>query len=456
MRSCQNRALENRRSLWGGGQGEPLQALALCMIVMAAMGFSAGVAIAMTDPDWTGTTPTNISQSDTDEARQPAVAVGPSGQIVAVWRDRSQGGSWPNIYAANLSHQQSPELVSETRAKSQLPDVVILDGRVYIAWTDEGSTNESTTFRVYEAELGGSRRLVPIPMADAPSGIATAPRLAVGRDTLHIVFNAVNVEAKGSHIYYSSRDLDNTTWSEASRVHTFPDGSLSWFPALAVNSEEDELHVVWERVSNVGRGVWYSHGSPSGSDVSWTTPRQLSTDNIPSLKPDIAVSSGGDIHVVWGEAGGEKNSYYVRYCRYDPGQKRCSESKRIDTDRVFINQINPTEPSPRLALWETQSEVRLCVTWHGFRTGDAEDALVSCSRDGGETWERPRTMSAFPAAAAEGQDPSIRPSLVFDASGTLHGVWQQRVDIVSAQPYYEIYYARATNCVFLPLVIRHG
>jgi hypothetical protein len=65
-------------------------------------------------------------------------------------------------------------------------------------------------------------------------------------------------------------------------------------------------------------------------------------------------------------------------------------------------------------------------------------------------------MSPLPQGVAGSVDISIWPSIFFDGSGTLHGVWQQRVDIVSAESYYEIYYAHAMNRVFLPLTIRNG
>jgi hypothetical protein len=199
-------------------------------------------------------------------------------------------------------------------------------------------------------------------------------------------------------------------------------------------------------------------GTATGSDVSWSSPIQLSSQTT-SVKPDLAASSDGNVHLVWGEAESEQTSaaYYVRYCRYDPGQDSCSESKRVDAQPVYVNEISPTESSPRLTLWEDGGQVHLCVSWHGFRKGEtAEDALVSCSEDGGKTWQPARTMSPLPDGVAASADISIWPSIVFDPHGTLHGVWQQRVEIVSAEPYYETYYAHSMNRVFLPLTIRNG
>jgi hypothetical protein len=337
--------------------------------------------------------------------------------------------------------------VLETVAKSQLPDVVVAEGRIFVAWSEESDK----TFTIHEAELGSDSRSIPIPETDAPSDISTGPRLAAGPDRLHVVFNAGQQD---SHIFHSSRH-PGAAWPEATRIYASPEGSLSWFPALAVSPDGEDLHVVWERLSAEGRSVWYMYGTAAGSGVSWASPLKLSA-NIASVKPDVATSSSGDIHVVWGEADAAQNSYYVRYRRYDASRKIWLDVKRVDPRPVYVNQISPTESTPRLALWEDDDRGNLCVTWHGFREGGAEDALLSCSQDGGETWQPARTMSTLPEGIPEYADISIWPSITFDGSGTLHGVWQQRVDITGQGSSYEIYYAHAMNCVFLPLVIRSG
>lgn len=424
----------------------PVQILALCAIALAAVGSIASVVIAASDPDWLGTAPTNISRSNTDEAWQPAIAAGPSGQIVVAWNDLPARESEVYVTRSNDHGRSwdSPMRISRNAAKSRLPDALVVGSKVFVAWAEE----ENNT--VLEVELGGNPRPVSIPDADSPSRIPTGPRLAAGSDQrLHVVFNAG--KESSSHIYHSSRALGDTTWPTAERIHTSVDGVLSWFPALAVSSDGEDLHVVWEENPfGSQRSVWYMRGTTSGS---WTSPLKLS-GGFNSVKPDIALSSSGDVHVVWGEA--EEDSYYVRHRRYDASNESWTEATRIDPRPVDVNQISPNESAPRLALWESGEQNNLCVTWHGFREGDAEDALLSCSQNAGRTWKSPRTMSAFPEREELDQDPSIRPSIVFDASGILHGVWQQRVDIISARSYYEIYHAHAINCVFLPLVIRNG
>ncbi len=440
-----------------------LYALVLSLITVAVGGFTAGLVIAATDPDWASTEPTNISQSDTVSTWEPAIGAGPSGQITVAWPDISSGSSIRDIYAASSDdwgrNWDPPTRVLATADASQLPHVVTTGNdpeRTFAVWADRNVNNN--TFRIYEAELGGGSRQVPLPSADSPSGITTGPRLAASSDTrLHVVFNAGR--SGSSHILYSSRMLADAEWPSATRIYTSAYG-VSWFPALAVRSDAEgvKLHVVWEQMGET-IGVKYKQGTANGPEVDWTDAIALSDPNISSVKPDIAVSSNGDVHIVWGEAGTDRD-YYVRYCRYDPIEG-CSDSRRVDSRAVYVNEISPSQSAPRLALWEKHSEVLLCVAWPGFRDREAvspeEDVLVSCSQDGGQNWKSPQRMSAFHPGVPEDEHPSVRPNLVFDASGTLHAAWQQRrVDIASKITYYQIYYAHSLNQVFLPLVIRNS
>lgn len=456
MCSFYRRDLKPHYSPWRARARKLLRVLAFGAVALVAAGFSTGAITAATDPNWIGTAPINISHSETRKTLHPAIGVGPSAQIVVAWNDLPPGESKPDIYVTQSAdggkNWYPSSRVLDTDAKSQLPDVAVARGKVFIAWTEERSHSDgTTTLTVHETDLEGNSRSIQTETGTA-SGIPTAPRLAASPDRLHVVFNAGE---KFSHIFHASRALADTAWPPAERIHSTTD-SMAWFPTLAVSPDGEDLHVVWEELSVSGRSVWYMYGAAAGSHVSWTDPRRLSRDAT-SVKPDVAVSSDGNVHVVWGEADTRGGSYFVRYCRYHPTGESCSQSKRVDPRPVYVNEISPTESSPRLALWEDSDRVRLCVAWHGFREGEsAEDTLVSCSEDGGDTWQPPRTMSPLPEEVPESADISIWPSVVFDAAGNLHGVWQQRVDIISAQSDYEIYYAHAINCVFLPLVIRNG
>lgn len=449
-------------------QRSPLPTLVLCILTVVTAGLSTAAAIAASDPRWVGTVPANISHSDTKETFHPVIAVGSSDLIVAAWSEVPAEESLLDVYltrsddAGSRWSAAAPVSPAPTSTQ-QLPDtLVVADDQIFVAWAEKHGDEPPTTFTVHEAQPGRNRRLIPIPQADAPSRITTGPRLAAGPDRLHVVFNAGR-EAS-SHIHHSSRPLAETTWPAATRIYTSTGGDLSWFPVLAVSTDGKDLHVVWEeKPSGASRRIRYLHGTAEESYTEWvTSPITLSSD-LSSVKPDVAVSSRGDVHVIWAEADSNQAPYYVAYRRYDAAAESWTAVRRIDPRPVSVNQISPNESAPRLALWERGHGVRLCVAWHGFRISeeneeegsDAEDVLVSCSDDGGDTWLPPSKISVFPDGQSENQQPSVRPSIIFDTSGILHTVWQQRIEADDDERSYDIYYAREMNRVFLPIVVRN-
>jgi hypothetical protein len=279
-------------------------------VALAATGFSGSAIVATADPDWIGSAPKNISNSGTRKTLHPAVAAGPSGEVVVAWNDLPPGESKSDIYIIHSddrgkSWPATPTRVWDTAAKSQLPDIAIAENETFIAWTEETSQGDGTTIiTVHEADLGGDFRTIQTETGTS-SRIPTAPRLVASSNRLHVVFNAGDMF---SHVFYSSRALSETAWPPAEQIYTSI-GSMSWFPALAVSQAGQGLtiHVAWEKLSGEGRSVWYMSGTAGDSDVSWSSPIPLSSETT-SVKPDLAVSSDGNVHIVWGEADSEQTS----------------------------------------------------------------------------------------------------------------------------------------------------
>ncbi len=426
-------------------------------VALLIAGLIAGVVFAATDPDWDGTEPRNVSASEPDLARQPAIASSLSGRMVVAWSDqRSESEeAQRNIYAV-LSDDDGgtwstvPEPISETAADSLLPAALVVGDQAFVAWVDDDPPTG-----IYEAARTGTgtweTHHIPSPVQLSN----TRPRLAAGADRLHVVFNAgKNIP----DILYAARPLTAAAWPTATVIYTHTATFGSWYPVLAVDPDGETLHVVWEeRASSSQRAIMYMRGTVSGTDVDWASPSTLSTGITLSLWPTIAADASGNLHVVWGERVGtgavQERGQYVRYRRYDAAGDSWSEPpvfRRIDDSPVRVNQLRPTDVSPNLALVERDNQATVCVSWHGFRGGAlAEEVLLSCSPDGGQSWEAPRNVSRSPGAEAI----SIVPSIVFDARGRLHSVWEEHVGD-SIVYNYEVYYARAIVKVFLPLILR--
>jgi hypothetical protein len=269
---------------------------------------------------------------------------------------------------------------------------------------------------------------------------------------MHAVFSA------GVNVLHASRPLAVTSWPTATRIYTSATALTLWFPDLAIGPDGKTLHVVWQEEDISDEfAVMYMRGEMNGSGVQWEPARELAaTTTAEFFFPTIAADSVGNPYVVWGEAVGTDGSaqpdQYVRYTRYDvTSGEWISPALRIDASFVRTNQEIPFRTAPSLALFEIGDRVEVCVAWHGFRVdGFGENVLLSCSRNRGQSWSVPEDVSR----SVDPEDMSLAPSIAFDASGQLHGVWQEHnADMGdSVVDHYQVYHSRALYRMFMPFV----
>jgi hypothetical protein len=449
-----------------GKQARPVHWRLAWLVASLLTGLGAGASVAAVSPGWTewaGTEPVNISNSEWDMAWQPVIATGSSGWTVVAWSDHGTTGAERDIYVVfsednGRTWPAPPWVISSTVHYSTLPDALVTEGRPYVAWVDlmgEGGKPAA----LYEAEIGaeGTTAVHSIPSPLSLDEASTQPRLAASADRLHVVFNA----GDPSHILYATRPLTVTAWPTATVIYTSTAAGGSWFPTLAINAidpDGETLHVTWLDVGVGERAIRYMRWSTStGSTDVYTLSQDAPVDTAWG-RPSIALDSSGNPHVVWEEEVGtgspETRERYVHYARYDTDSGWTTPG-RIYDEPVRVNADDPRNIVPSLALMEEDGQVTVCVAWHGFRAGElepvgAEEILLSCSQDGGQSWPlSPQNVSRSPEAEAV----SIVPSIAFDASGRLHSVWQERSQV----SHYEIYYAYSLdNKIFLPLVVRSG
>jgi hypothetical protein len=420
------------------------------LLLVALPAGSAIAEVTASDPDWAGSPPENVSHSSLDRARQPDIDVDSSGETVIVWSDETMLNGRDIYYAkATGDSWSTPQVVSDTVESSLFPYALAVDDRHFVAWVDGESPQDR---ELLEAEIGaGGTRAIPSPAAAE----LLQPCLAASTDRLHVVFGASNVGVPD--LYHSSRPLAGGAWAQAQLIHASPVFFESADPALAADPDGNKLHLVWENKGSESSSIMYMSGTVSGSAVSWSPAITLSTGITFSIRPDIAVTANGDIHVTWGETIAEDyNEQYVRHIRYDADSDTWDGSAvRIDPNPVRVNEDSPTYIGPAVAVWEDSDETQVCIAWHGFRDGDpgAEEILLRCSSDGGSTWPS-ATENVSRSTTQAGWEVSIRPLLAFDTGGTLHIVWQERAGS-DLKTNYEVYYSASSHRIFLPLVLRN-
>jgi hypothetical protein len=444
MSGLDRRMMEQRaRSLLRGAAG-------IGVLLTVALATSIVIAdVSTSDPDWTGSPSTDISHSSLDRAWHPDIAAASSGEVAIVWSDETSANGRDIYYTSGFGGAWSPpQVISDTAYSSLFPYVLAVGDRHFVAWVDDLSPGK----QILETEIGSATtRVVPSPVA--PEYLQ--PCLAASTDRLHVVFSGSDRGVPD--LYHASRPLLGATWPEAERIYASTATYGSVDPALAVGPDGSTLHLVWENKESDLRSIMYMSGTVGGAGVNWSSSITLSTGITKSLRPDIAVSSNGDIHVAWGEVGaaGFRYEQYVRYVRYDASSGSWDfPAVRIDPVLVQVHQDSPTYISPAIDVWDEDGIMDVCVVWHGFRAGDpgAEDVLVRCSSDGGKTWTA-ATHNVSRSTSESGWEVSVRPLIAFDITGTLHAVWQERAGSNVTED-YEVYHSASWRRVFVPLVVR--
>jgi hypothetical protein len=428
------------------GRGRPARWWLAGLALLLVVGPTVGASPAADDPNWRGTKPKNISENPVPMTQQPDVAAG-SGRVLVAWSGKETVGGFWDIYSTYSDNGglswTAPKEVYVTTSDSRWPDTLLIGTRRFVAWID----GEASLAEMYETEIGtGEVRTVSSPMSVG----GTRPRLAASPGRLHIVFNSLEPQ---SIVYHSSRALTDAAWPMAKPVYTSTAGSLSLLPTIAIDADGTTAHLVWRQYAYEQKAIMYAQGTIAGSDVSWTPATTLATASTDLVRPAVVVDSTGVAHVTWGEAGeaGHQEEQYVRYAHY--ADSAWSSPVRVDPNRVAVFGKDPTYVTPDMSIWEDEGEVTVCVSWHGFREGEiAEEVLLSCSHDGGQTWPPPQNMSRSPGD--DYPDRSIFPSIAFGDTGVLHGAWQERV---AGSDNYEIFYSRSAGSeIFLPFVAKKG
>lgn len=424
-------------------------------------GLTAGVVVAAsTDwPAWAGTPPANISDSILDLAWQPIIATGSGGQVAVAWSDQGTTGPERDIYT-RLSDDNgrtwitAPWVISATANYSMLPDALVTQDRIFVTWVDLEGSEGSKPVALYEAEIAETGTIAIRPITSSLPLASTQPHLAASAGNLHVAFNA----GDPSRIVYATRPLTSTAWPTATVIYTptaeFELGSL--FPALAIDPDGETLHLAWIDIGISARAIRYMHWS-TGDVYTHTLSGEAAADTSWG-RPSIVADSIGNLHAVWEEEVGtgsaESRERYVRYTRYDVNSGSWTLPTRVYSEPVKVNADDPRNIVPALTLVEQDGKVTVCIAWHGFQPSvsepvGAEEILLSCSEDGGQSWPSfPKNMSRSP----EAEEISIMPSIAFDSSGWLHGAWQERSQFL----HYEIYHTYSLgNQTFLPILMRN-
>ncbi|HDI83433.1 MAG TPA: T9SS type A sorting domain-containing protein [candidate division WOR-3 bacterium] len=193
----------------------------------------------------------------------------------------------------------TPINISNTDSLSNYPAMTMdKRGWLHCVWEDKTPGN----YEIFYTFYNGTTWAVPQNISQ-DSNTSWTPDVAV--DTLnrvHIVWG--NYET--GRIMWTMFEGD--TWTTPISI-SLP-GYACQGPELAVNPLNNEVHCVWHSLTGAEDSeIWHSFFNGD----TWSTPENVSNDNVGSAWADIAIDSLGRIDVVWMDYG----TFDIFYSRFD-------------------------------------------------------------------------------------------------------------------------------------------
>ncbi|GEM_PF-5172107 len=245
--------------------------------------------------------------NDTTASRNPSVAADSDGHIYIVWEDVDNGSSellfaklW--YYEGNITFQENGLQVSDSDpANSTEPDIAVCqDGNLSLVWTDARHDAGDGNLEIYYKRLRMSgTSLTPDTRVTGDVGRSEHPRLDTDSDGMvHIVWYDFRDSSNGlviNHgVFYRKVIMDGTPLTPETRI-TF--ASPQSRPDIAIDTDGN-VHVVFDDDRYASFDIFYTLLDPDGNTL--VDDRNISPkDDNESRCPRIALSDSNAVDVVW-------------------------------------------------------------------------------------------------------------------------------------------------------------
>ncbi|TFG71052.1 MAG: hypothetical protein E4H25_00240 [Methanomassiliicoccus sp.] len=252
---------------------------------------------------------TNDAKISNDSARSihPTIAVDSDGHVYIVWESVTNDISelyfaklW--YYASNITFLENGLRVSDSNpANSTEPDMIVCpDGNLAMVWTDARNDIGDGNLEIYYKRLRATgTSLTTDTRITGDVGISEHPKLDIGPDgMIHIVWYDFRDSSSGlviNHgVFYRKALQDGTTVTNETRI-TF--ASPISRPDIAVDTDGN-VHVVFDDDRYASFDIFYTLLDPDGNTL--VDDRNISPkDDYQSRYPRISLSDSDAIDVVW-------------------------------------------------------------------------------------------------------------------------------------------------------------
>ncbi len=396
--------------------------LAVVLLATAlALGLALGLKAAYADPAWPNGEPA-LQLSFNGYNRYSGMAQSQDGTIGVVWSRLSPTGTeprWLTLTQRTASGWQTPITLRQVMTNINAPAVAYLGSTWHVAWI-EGKYLNAARLMALSADQPTTPQVIHTGLYLYP-----APAMVSAANGLHMVYAASESSADQGNLYYTFYASGGTGWSTPTTLITSSqvvaggqNGSI-WRARIATNALGTEVHIVWEQhIYPAGSNefeIWYVKGTRTGQTLTLETPKRISPQGQYATLPDIALDRQGGVHIIWTELLSPLSSPSAQYIDYRRNLgSEWSIPTRIDSNPAVASNLNPTYIQSALAV----GDQRICVAWHASRDrNDKEELLLTCSQDGGSTWQTTVNVSNSPELL------SLFPNVLFTRQGTVMINW---------------------------------
>lgn len=272
---------------------------------------------------WT-TDPVTLSLGDS-LARNPTLAVGPTGDLHLAWEDLRDGSE--QIYYRHRTAEgqwEDEEAITNEDGESLDPVLGVGNtGRVHLLWSDAVSGNKE----IYHCRRDpGGLFTAPLRLTNHPAQSIQPNFVLDPVGDLHLVWQDGILDGGpdinfNSEVWYMLLDTDGTPRALPTRVSkALGYGSR---PSLALGVD-GSLHVVWSdgrdtapaNPSYFPMAIWYRRWLPG---LGFGHEKRFAFSGVDHLNPTVATANDGTVNVVWEDYIHGNGELYFRQIHPDTG-----------------------------------------------------------------------------------------------------------------------------------------
>lgn len=245
------------------------------------------------------------------------------------------------------------------------------------------------------------------------SDYSYTPQVAVDSNgTIYVAWE--DDTAAGSNVLLSRSTDGGATFSTPLNLSNA--SNYSFNPRIAISSSGN-VNVVWEYETSANTDIMFSRSTNAG--VSFSAPIELSTDPGDSENPQVSSDTSGNIYVVWEN---DEGNLGVSFSRSSDGGATFSAPAVLSTN-------TSGSYSPEIALGPTGN---LGIVWEDAAQLTS-DISFSYSADHGATFSTPLSLSYHTGESAS-------PQIAIDLTGNIDVVWEN-----DTADNIEIFFSRSVN-----------